>query len=290
MKTISARGYAKLNLFLDIVGVLDNGYHLMNMITQTVGLFDIVTISKTNRTSIEFSCNIKQLIYNDNIVLKAANAFFDATGVQDRGISIYLEKKIPSGAGLGGGSADGAATLVILNELYNKGLSKEHLMEIGMDIGADIPCLILGGTCRVSGMGEKVKKIRNLENCYFVIVKPKNSVSTKSAFSLYDSYAGGHDIRDIHNIINVIEKGDISKIKGCLYNIFEDVIDIEQLEEIKDIFKKTKPISSLMTGSGSCIYGIYIDKDSAIISKQSFNIKGYQTFLVSPVSSGAIIV
>ena len=177
---------AKINLFLDIVGRLDNGYHSLFMIMQAVGLADTVAVEAAE-SGIELSCSEPRLPYGEkNIAYKAAKAFFEATGIKG-GVRLHIDKRIPFEAGLAGGSADAAATLVGLNELYGLPLGERELCEIGLRVGSDVPFCIVGGTCLSQNTGGVLSYLKPLKQCSIVISKPVKGVSTAEAYSAADS-------------------------------------------------------------------------------------------------------
>ena len=165
MEQIVLEARAKLNLSLDIVGRREDGYHLLEMVMQSISLSDRITIQKADTLSL--SCDKAGIPLDErNIAIKAAKAFFSALGTSF-GAKIHMEKRIPSEAGMGGGSADGAAVLYGLNLLYDAGFSLLALQQIGLLVGADVPFCLQGGTAFVSGIGEKIKPLPPLSDVFF---------------------------------------------------------------------------------------------------------------------------
>lgn len=254
---------AKLNLSLDVVGKRNDGYHLVKMIMQAVDLYDIVTVHNTNDEKICIECTNSAVPCNSsNIAYRAAEEFFKYTDIKNTGVVIGIDKRIPMQAGLAGGSTDGAAALVALNKLFNAQLTLDKLAEIGAKIGADIPFCIYGGTMYAEGIGTVLKPITSLPKCYFVIVKPDISVSTKEAYAMTDKRSNiGTPSTDI--LLNAIENGDLDDICKSLHNDFEAVLQLSDVEEIHKDFNANGALGSCMSGSGSAVFGIFASEADA---------------------------
>lgn len=253
MDSVTAKAYAKINLSLDIKGVLPNGYHELDMIMQTVTLFDTVHVSKSGSISVKCGRGIPN--GRNNICWRAAESFFKAAEING-GADIKIEKKIPSQAGLGGGSADAAAVLRALNEIYRTGFSTEKLCAIGAEVGADVPFCIKQGTCTARGIGEKLYKINCACDYIVLIAKPDCGVSTAGAFARYDD-AGAYRRPDNEALKAALETGDSNAVGKLLCNVFEELIMPEQSQRIKQDIIKAGALGSCMTGSGSAVYGIF---------------------------------
>lgn len=290
MECIKLQAPAKLNFSIDITGVREDGYHLMSMVMQTINICDIVKIETNNTNNIEMNCKGVTLnSHKDNIAYKCACEFFAKTDIANRGVTISIEKNIPSGAGMGGGSADGAAVLVGLNILYNTNLSEEELMDIGKKIGADIPFCIYGGTALVEGIGEKVTPIADFPNCYIVVAKPSVSVSTQSAFKNYDN----QNITtrpDTKGLISSIKWQDVLTACSKFCNVFEEVIHFKEMDFIKDKMKSFGGLNPIMTGSGSAIYSIFLDERAALDCYYSLCENSINTYVCEPVKTGPKII
>ncbi len=254
---------AKINLSLDVVSKRCDGYHELKMIMQTVSLYDEINIEKDDNISID--CNKKNIPLNKkNLAWKAADAFFEYTSIKG-GCKIFINKNIPDGAGLGGGSSNAATVLLALNELYNTNLTDDELINIGVKIGADVPFFILKGTCLAEGIGEKLTKIENNTNPYVLIYKPQFSISTKWAYENLKL-----DRKPVYNINKIIENlKDKNYNYNDIFNYLEDV-SISKYPEINNIKNKMKNLgatASLMSGSGSSVFGIF---DDEIAAKKAF--------------------
>ena len=179
MKRLTVPAPAKLNLSLDIVGVREDGYHLLRMIMQTIDLCDQIVLERADEISL--TCNLPELPCDErNLAVRAAHAFFERTGLPG-GVRMTLDKNIPHGAGMGGGSADAAAVLKGLNELCGTDLSQQELCEIGLRLGADVPFCIVGGTQLAEGVGERLTPLPPLPDCFLLVAKPEQGVSTPEA-------------------------------------------------------------------------------------------------------------
>ena len=262
MDNISLKAYAKVNLSLDILARRDDGYHELCMIMQSVGVYDKVNLTKLRHKDIEISSNIKGLfIPENNIVYKAAKLLYERFDIKE-GLHINLYKYIPMGAGMAGGSTDAAAVLRGMNELYNLRLSKEELMKIGLEIGADVPFCICGGTMLAKGIGEELSELKSMPAAHLVLVKPYFSISTKEAYSLVDlSKLTDKDRPDTGKIISYIEEGNLKKIAENMKNVFELYIGKKYplIEKIKQELIRQGALGAVMTGSGSVVFGVFED-------------------------------
>ncbi len=290
MQSVKIKVPAKLNLALEITGVENKGYHLMNMVMQTVSLFDYITITQTDTKSITISCTDDIIPCDEkNICYKCAAAFFEHAKILNTGIHIHIQKHIPQQAGMAGGSADGAGVLVGLNEMFGIGLSKSTLCSIGKNIGADIPFCIKGGTALVQGIGEVITKIKDIPDCDIVIAKPKLGISTKKSFRNFDKLSDKPDY-DINNILNAIDKGDIELMGKYLYNDLELVCDINDVSSIKNIMLNYRAKGAVMTGSGSAVFGIFTNRGKAFDCQKRLSERYNDCFLTKPVNYGATLI
>lgn len=287
---VKVKGYAKINLTLDILSKLDNGYHGLWMIMQSVNLYDIISAEKTKSGIIEFSCNNSSIPSDEkNIAFKAAKAFFDYGKFKNTGVKIFIEKNIPVSAGLAGGSADAAATLVALNKLFDTDYSAEQLCEIGINAGADVPFCIVGGTCLAQDMGQVLSPLPHHTDCHFVLIKPKSSVSTAKAYSDYDA---AENIRhpDKSLILHYAAFGRYDEMYKHTSNVFEQVIEVPERVEIKKIMRDNFCKLTLMSGSGPTIYGVFENKKDA--EKCSEELKSFsdEIFICEPMKFGTHLV
>ncbi|MFZ2539929.1 MAG: 4-(cytidine 5'-diphospho)-2-C-methyl-D-erythritol kinase [Oscillospiraceae bacterium] len=290
MSLVILQAPAKLNFSIDIVGVRADGYHLMSMIMQTVNLCDRVKIETDDTNEIKIIC--KGLMLNsvkDNIAYKIATSFFHANDINKQGVTITIDKHIPSGAGMGGGSADGAAVLVGLNLLYKTCLSEDELMQIGESVGADIPFCLYGGTAFVEGVGEKITPIADFPHCYIVVAKPSASVNTKSAFKAYDD--GKITIHpDTKGLIASIKWQDILSATAKFCNVFEEVVELFEMDHIKKQMKLFNGLHPMMTGSGSAIFSVFLEEADALACYYNLCDQSIKAYICEPVKSGPKII
>ncbi len=257
---ITEKAYAKINLFLDIVGKRDNGYHDIVSLMQTVDWCDIIKIEKSVSKEIKIlEKSQKTPCDSKNTAFRAATLFLNELGLEE-GLEITIEKRIPISAGMAGGSADAAAVLRGCNRLFGNPFSTEKLLLLGEKIGADVPFCVLGGTKWVEGIGEKIESAEPLADCFIVCAKLGDGVSTPEAYGLLDSkYREYSENREKREWLNSgLESKNISTCCEGLYNIFESVIlDIRpNVKALKDVFFKHGGIA-MMSGSGPSVFGIF---------------------------------
>ena len=265
MDKVNLKAYAKINLGLDVVGKLDNGYHQVRMIMQNIDLYDKVNLYRNDTGKIEIKTNLSFLpTGKDNLVYKAARLLMDEFGIKD-GLNVDLYKYIPVAAGMAGGSTDAAAMLVGINEMFDLGLTTKELMERGTRIGADVPYCIMGGTALAEGIGEKLTRLPDCPDCYVVIGKPGISVSTKYVYEhlVLDENT---EHPDIDGIIEGINSKSIGEIAGKLGNVLESVTEKEYpvISQIKRTMLDCGAMGSIMSGSGPTVFGLFEDEGCAV--------------------------
>ena len=264
---MKVKAFAKINLCLDVLRRKDNGYHEVEMVMTNVDIFDVLELKELEEKKILLKS------YNTDLAMDETNLIYKAIALLQRetgktfGVEILLEKNIPMEAGMAGGSADAAATLKAVNELFKLGVSDERLLELGASLGADIPFCIMGGTVLASGIGEKLRRLSPLPKMKLLIVKPKAGLSTKKVYESLDIEGlnrAGFKHKDVREMVSVIEsdeadKTKIERIAERLNNILE-VPSIRLLPLISDIKQKmleNNCLGALMSGSGTAIFGIY---------------------------------
>lgn len=261
MNSMTVKNAAKINLALDVTSRRPDGYHEIESVFQTVGIYDEISVG-LSENGIRISCEVpEKLAKTDeipcderNIAYKAAIRFFEKTGI-NCGCNIHIKKRIPSQAGMGGGSSDAAAVLYLLNRLTGSKLSKNELSEIGAKIGADVPFFLTGGTACVSGIGEKIVPIADYSGKILVIAKGNDNVSTAEAYRNIDSL-----MSPVHPQVNkLVEAINSDSDKPHIYfsNIFEQAVSLESVKEIKKIMTENGALSAVMTGSGSAVFGMF---------------------------------
>ena len=263
---IKKKAYAKIYIALDVREKRDDGYHDVRMIMNQIGLHDIVSLSLNDSDEITVSSDSANIpCDNSNLAYKAARLFFEVAskeGIETGGVDIHIEKNIPVSAGLAGGSADAAAVLKGLNELYNYALSRRELLAIG----SDIPYCIVGGCSYAYGRGEKLKHLESINKAYVLLVKPEFGVSTGAAYNAIDN--GTDNVHpDVLAIKSILEEGssDITAIAPYMANTFENVICNEHpvIRDIINSIDENGPVKTMMSGSGPSIFAIFEKKDEA---------------------------
>ncbi len=281
-KTVT-KAFAKINLSLDVLGKLENGYHEVQMVMQTVSVFDLVTVEKTE-SGITLTTNLPYLpTDNGNIAYKAAEAFFSYTGIKG-GVKIDISKRIPVGAGLAGGSSNASAVLKAMNKLFDAGLSLKELCSIGVKLGADVPYCILGGTRLAEGIGEKLSPLPKMPKCSIILVKPAFSISTKTVYEKIDSCT---DFMrpETQNLIDGLHKGNLDQIVSSMGNVLEEVSIPEHpiLQNVKKELMELGAIGTQMSGSGPTVFGIFKDYDLACEAKKKLWGKYKTVYICNPV-------
>lgn len=263
-KTIKREAYAKINLGLDVVRRLPNGYHEVRMIMQTVGICDVLTFARAER-GIHLQVDREELpMDSNNLIYKAAKLLLDTAGITE-GVRITLEKHIPIAAGMAGGSTDAAATFWGLNELFGLGYDIERLKALGVKIGADVPYCIQGGTALAEGIGEVLSPLPAPPKCHLVIAKPDINVSTKFVYeNLRVNELKNHP--DIDGMIEALREGSLCGITERLGNVLETVTipAYPVIQEIKDSMLAEGAENALMSGSGPTVFGIFTDPGRAV--------------------------
>lgn len=285
MKTLRIKAAAKLNFSLDILGVRPDGYHEMDMVMQTIDLFDDVELSKAGTISV-FSDGSPD--GPENLAWKAAEAFFRAAK-RSGGARIRLTKRIPAQAGMAGGSADAAAVLIGLNALYDACLSPEALRDAGLSVGADVPYCLIGGTARVRGIGEIVEPMPPFLSGYLVVAKPAIGISTAEAFRRFDR---AENLRhpDIAALLSVMEKGQLDALSLFMENVLEQSEQNETVETLRQELLKNGALAARMTGSGSAVFGLFSEKEAASRCAVALAGENRQIFVTKPYPKGITLL
>lgn len=264
MKEIRKIARAKINLSLDILGKRDDGYHEIKTIMQTISLYDKLRFKKMGTDKVVIETNLPFLPRDDrNLVVKIVKHMKQVYNISE-GVFIDLYKVIPVGAGMAGGSTDGAQTIFAMNELFNLKLSFDEMLKIGGKFGADIPYCMIGGTALAEGIGEVLTKIEPVPQLHLVVTKPRVSVSTAYIFG-HLNLDSGIKHPDIEGMITAIQEGNIEGIVARLGNVLEDVTikGYSEVATIKEAVMASGALGALMTGSGSAVFGIYNTSEQA---------------------------
>lgn len=263
MCKFECKAYAKINITLDILGKRNDGYHELEMIMQNVSLHDNITAEKTDG-EILVSSNSGIIPKGEkNIAYKAAEYMIKKYGIKG-GVKIYIEKNIPVGAGLAGGSTDAAAAIKAVKSLYNLKLTEEEMEECASQIGSDVPFCINGKTSLATGRGTELKAISPMPKMYIVLAKPSFGVSTAFVYKNYKA-ENVEKRPDTKAVIEAIEKGDTKEIAKGLCNVLESVTakKYDDIEKIKESLKAFGAENAIMSGSGPTVFGIFEDKNTA---------------------------
>ena len=286
---ITAKAAAKINLLLDLTAILENGYHSIYTVMQSVGLYDEVTVETDNSGAISLTCSDESMPTDSkNTAWKAAEYFLEYTGNNKAGVKIHIEKNIPSQAGMAGGSADAAAVIKALDKIFDTKLTDAEMYAIGEKVGADVPFCIAGGTKLCLNKGEVMAALPDLADCSIVIAKPDQGVSTKEAYRNYDS---AEWIRhpDNEGFLFAATLGDLTKMCTKAANVFEQVVEVSDRVKIKAIMRNSNAKLAMMTGSGAAIFGLFENEEDAEKCAAELKIKHKNIYVTKPVKQGVIL-
>lgn len=288
------RANAKINLYLDVVGKRENGYHNIVSIMQTVSVCDLISVDFRPglHTAIHLRASGNNQMPTDcrNLAWRAAEKYLLATDLRGE-VTVIIEKHIPMAAGLAGGSADAAAVLRAMNRLCGNRLSLQQLCALGATLGADIPFCIVGGGALVSGIGEELKPIETMPPCHLVVACMGEGISTPWAYGKLDelhnnfSTAKQTDTR-CERLVRVMAEGDIMDGADCFYNIFEQVVPQEQpyVNRIKAVMKQEGAAVSMMSGSGPSVFGLFVSLQDAERAVENLRKMSAAAFVCHPMA------
>ena len=285
MTTLYEGAFAKVNLTLDVLGKREDGYHDLKGVMQAISIRDDIEIDVGTGKPWVLKCDREDIPCDErNLAWKAAKVYLDAMQKDPDGLEIRITKRIPSQAGLGGGSADAAAVLRALNRHYGEPLSVGALAELGGQIGSDVPFCVICGTAVAEGRGDRLRKLPDIPDCFFVVCKPEFSVSTPEMYRKLDE-KGFHARPDHTAMESAILAGDLGKIAQNLCNVFDPVVTEEHLElnYIKSIFNSYGSVGQQMTGSGSAVYCIVENFEYAAVICSMLRENYPQVFIAKPV-------
>lgn len=267
--TMTVKACAKINWALNILGIRPNGYHELDMLMQSVELHDEMTIRESDTLSLSVDGG-PYALDERNLVIRAAKALNACTG-KNMGAQIDLVKHIPARAGMGGGSADCAAALIALNDMWNLGLPMEKLLEIGLSLGADVPFCLTGGLARVSGIGENIEPAAAAPAIPLAMVTPGGGLSTQEVFRAWDTGNYPVTAHDMFELADAVMAKDIEKISALTYNALEApaVQMMPEIGSIMDDFRSLGAGAVFMTGSGSTVVAAFeTDEQAMAATKQ----------------------
>ena len=285
MAATNEKAYAKLNISLDVTERRDDGYHDMLMVMQTVSLCDEITVTLDGSGRVRARSSLRFIPGDErNLAVKAALCFLEETGHAGQGMLIEINKRIPVGAGMGGGSSDAAAVLRALNRWRDYPLSVYALCELGAQIGSDVPFCVLCGTALAEGRGERLTKLPDTPEMFTVICKPDVCFSTPALYAKLDDVALAKR-PDTRAMRAALEKGDLEAIGAGLCNVFEQVAipDHLELNYIKSIMMSYGAYGAQMTGSGSAVYGLFDSFEYAAVACTMLKDNYPQVFIAKTV-------
>ncbi|SFH72814.1 4-diphosphocytidyl-2-C-methyl-D-erythritol kinase [Tindallia magadiensis] len=267
MEPIREKAYAKVNLSLDILGKRQDGYHEVSMIMQQISLHDLIEISTGRQPGIKITSNKSKLPLNkNNLVYKAAEklANYHQIHLQKESIIIHIEKNIPVAAGLAGGSADAAATFCALNRYWKKEVAENDLMDLGKEIGADVPYCLMGGTALAEGIGEKLTPLKVKTPMWMVLVKPPFSASTAEVYKAF-SMESGNRRPDNQKIIEALSEGKLSTLALFMENVLQPVTTsmVPEIEKVQKKLLEFNAFHAMMSGSGTTVFGLFKTRKKA---------------------------
>jgi len=261
---------AKINIALDVVGLRSDGYHELRTVMQTLPLCDELTVEHGGG-KFEFTTDRHFIVPETDISLKAAKAFYARTGTNPDGLKVHTRKRIPVGAGLGGGSSDGAAVLLHLNEYHAHPLSDDELCDTAKSVGADLPFFIMAGlsgkanyAALCEGIGEKISEVSALRACTLLLAKPRASLSTAAMFRFIDSQKSPEH-PDIDGLVRALGSGDLREISSRCFNSMEQAAALKcrDIPHAAAIMRTNGALGACMSGSGSTVFGIFADRAAA---------------------------
>ncbi len=286
----------KINLYLDVLDKMENGYHNIESIMQSVSLCDKVSleISDTECENIIEISTSSQNIPNDksNLVYKACQKYIDYVankGIRTTGkkFDFHIEKNIPVSAGMAGGSTDCAGALRLMNIAYDGVLNENELLHLGASIGADVGFCLTNGTCICRGIGDKITPIKKFDDVFMVCAIDNSNVSTPVAFKMLDEKYGTtpQPYGTIDSLVSAIERKNLKEVSSLLYNKFEGVIipTNENVQLIKDTLLKNGALGALMSGSGPSVFGIFKSENDGINAYNALKEQKIRAFLCKTI-------
>ena len=285
MKT-TLKAYGKINLSLEITGLLPNGYHSLKTVMQSISLYNRITVEKNSSGTITLSSNDKALPTDSkNTAFRAAELFLQAADIKTAGLDIFMEKNVPYQAGMGSASADAAGVLAAANSLFDDILPQDELLGIAAKVGADVPFCLIGGTALAEGIGEKLTALPALTDCGMLIYHPNKGVSTPEAYRRFDALQDPVQ-PDCSACADAVKSGLLNAVCQSCGNVFELCCDIPEVFDIKTELLKAGALSACMTGSGTAVFGMFENLSTAEAAKLKINRPEWRSWLAHPVNCG----
>lgn len=289
MVSVKAKVYAKINLSLDITGKRPDGYHTLSSVMQSVSLYDTVIISlkESTKAELKLTCSNGTICGEDNLAFVAAKRFFEAAGILPDA-DIYIEKRIPLAGGLGGGSADAAAVLAILNSVWDNPLSEQEIFNIALSLGADVPFCLYGGTKLAEGIGEELTPLKNMPSSPMLIAKKGVKSSTGAMYKALDS-AEALKTSDLDIIKEGLKNESVEQLSKGLYNCFETVCGDDSLS-VKVEMQKLGAVYAGLSGAGPSVFGIFKTDEDRDNAEKVLKAKGCEVFACTPTNKSFEII
>lgn len=289
MVSVKAKVYAKINLSLDITGKRPDGYHTLSSVMQSVSLYDTVIISlkESTKAELKLTCSNGTICGEDNLAFVAAKRFFEAAGILPDA-DIYIEKRIPLAGGLGGGSADAAAVLAILNSVWDNPLSEQEIFNIALSLGADVPFCLYGGTKLAEGIGEELTPLKNMPSSPMLIAKKGIKTSTGAMYKALDS-AEALKTSDLDIIKEGLKNESVEQLSKGLYNCFETVCGDDSLS-VKVEMQKLGAVYAGLSGAGPSVFGIFKTDEDRDNAEKVLKAKGCEVFACTPTNKSFEII
>lgn len=275
-KKTTEKAYAKINLFLNVTGLRHDGYHILSTLMQTVSLYDTVRVKKSR----ELTCKCPGVISEKNIAYKAVRALENKVG-KELPVEIKIKKRIPSKAGLGGGSADAAAAVRAVVKLYDVEISEEDLISVCEEAGADVPFLLFGKTAICEGIGEVMQYQPSFPKCFIALAKPEEGNSTPQMFKAFDE-KGVFSPSLKEKFSSALKKGNLKELCALISNDLTPFDLSGKVKQIKEKFLECGALASEMSGSGTAVFAVFEDKKKAKKALRALKKSGLKTFLTVP--------
>lgn len=285
MTHLHEKAYAKVNLTLDVLGKRPDGYHDLKSVMQRISLCDEVDLELDTGAPWALDCDQPGVpLDGENLAWRAAEVFFSAVGRECSGLHMTIRKRIPSQAGLGGGSADAAAVLRGLNRYYGSPYAPMELADLGAQVGSDVPFCVLGGTALAQGRGERLEVLPPMPDCWIVLCKPDFGSSTPALYRMLDEIAIPRRPQQ-EAMIQALRGDDLRGVAEQLCNVFECAVAPlhPELEEIQALFRQAGAWGVQMSGSGSAIFGIVDREEAARPILQALSDGNLRAYLAKPV-------
>ena len=282
MDKIYVKARAKVNLNIEVVNKREDGYHNIKSVFQKINLYDEITVIKTNG-DFDLQTNIAELNNKENIIYKAYEKLKAKYNIC--GIKVILNKNIPMQAGLGGGSTDCSSFILAMNKLFSLNMSQKEIENIGRSLGADVVPCFYNRAIIAEGIGDIITKINTNFKYYLVLVKPNLSYNTKEIYRRIDENNKFNRLDNTNKIVDGLANNNLELISKNLHNSFEEVLEERDLiENIKSELIENGAMGSSLTGTGSCVYGIFKNKKEAVDTYNYLKNK-YQTYICTSYNS-----